>query len=599
MKKTALVIALGVALTACSKKEEATTEAPAAPKAAPAANLPLSYAPAGTAYVMGNFEPAPKTYIDTVTPMVNSIKAAVLQTIDRSLEALAQEDEPQAQTALQWVKERLQQPETLESMGIRFNSMAAVYEIAALPVMRLELADTQRFQAFIAEIEGKLGEKIPTAEVNGQPYWHIALDRPEQAQDEQPQEATQAAQPATAKPTQAPTGPQLVWAVVGQHLVMSIVPSSDLAQMPRLLGLEKPARSVIDSGELAAVNKEFGYQPYGPSLLLDTRRMLALAMPEQNNWISRQLKEDGIVIDATCKAELESIAAKAPRLMGGAKEMSQQKAVFSGLLELESKIAGDLQKIAAPVPALGSSRQGVEFGFSLNIQPLAQFLQAQSQAVQAAPYQCALLAPLNEGMAQMNQSIAGLYAVAGFASGVRVHLQELDLDTQKVRGMLLVASPNPQGLLGMAQGMMPELGKLGLLPDGQAKPLQSPLLGTISQEQDKAWLAMTDKSLGIAVGSDGQRPLEDALKATGLTPAPLVYFGADGPSYAKLQKEFNDLSRSMMPPEADDLGLHQFEQLMEPLNQAAIGLYQSLRFVSSNYHFSSRGLELTSETQFR
>ncbi|PAT39846.1 hypothetical protein CK623_08335 [Vandammella animalimorsus] len=589
MKKTTLAIALAVALSACSKNEDSPEvgKQQAQPAAPAKADIPLAFAPSATAFVAGAMEPAPQAYIDTINGMAQQFKVGMLQSLERARQALAQEEQNEqtarANAVMDLLKERLQQPDTLASLGMSLKSLGAVYEIGGAPVLRMELQDADKFRAFIAEVETRAGQKLETGELNGQAYWFMPLGE----QAAQPAQAA-GADAASAQPLERA---RLVTAIVGQHLVLALDPQHSAAPLAQLLGLERPAQSILQAGTLTELQKAYGYKPYGGNMLVDTRRVLALftegqsIYPPPANW------------SEACRSEFAALAAKAPRLVVGATEVDGKKVGVAGTLELDKPLAGELQKLSAPVPGLGSAKKGLEFGFGLKIDQLAGFLQAQANAVQTAPYQCEHLQPLNEGMASLNQSLAGLYAASGWLTGARLVLNDINIEQQLVRGMLVVASPNPMSLLGMAQGMMPELAQLGLEPNGAAKQLQSPMTAMVNGGQDPIWVAMTDKSLGLGIGADAKGDLEGALKASALSPEPLLYYRVDGETYAKSVGKFNEQMLNSL--EANSAGAQQANDIMVPLMQSVAQIYQAIDYASVRYHFSERGLELDQIITFK
>ncbi|MDO4724286.1 MAG: hypothetical protein Q4A97_05940 [Comamonadaceae bacterium] len=582
MKKTTLAIALAIALGACSKNEDAPEvgKQQAQPAAPAKADIPLAFAPSTTAFVAGTMEPAPQAYIDTMNGLAQHFKAGMLQSLERARQALAKEEQNEqtarANALMDLFKERLQQPDTMASLGMSLKSLSAIYEIGGAPVLRMELQDADKFKAFIADVEARAGQKLETGQLNGQAYWFMPLG-------EQAAQAAEAAG-ANAAAAQPLERARLVVAIVGKHLVLALDPQHSAAPLAQLLGLERPAQSVLQAGTLTELQKAYGYKPYGGNMLVDTRRVLALftegqsIYPPPANW------------SEACRSEFAALAAKAPRLVFGSTEVDGKKVAVAGTLELDKPLAGELQKISAPVPGLGSAKKGIEFGFGLKIDQLAGFLQAQANAVQTAPYQCEHLLPLNEGMASLNQSMAGLYAASGWLTGARLVLSDIDIEKQLVRGMLVVASPNPMSLLGMAQGMMPELAQLGLEPNGAAKQLQSPMTAMVNGGQDPVWVAMTDKSLGLGIGADVKGDLEGALKASALSPEPLLYYRIDGQTYTNSVGKLNEQMLNSL--DGNSAQAQQANDIIAPLMQSAAQVYQFIDYASVRYHFSERGLEL-------
>lgn len=571
MKKTALFLAAALALAACSNKDDAaSTKAAAAP-----AEIPLSFAPAGTAFAFGNFEPAPQAYIDTISPILNTMKVGLVQSLERAKEVAAEEapaeDQAKINALIDLVKERLQKPDTLASIGVSLNSLHAAYEISGAPVLRIELADPALFQTFVAEVETRAGEKLATADINGQAYWYLPVGKNIEAN--------------------AAVKPRLVAAIIGKQLVVAFDPQIAELPLEQLIGLTRPAKSFVESGELQAINKQYGYKNFGSNGVIDMRRIVSLFAPTEgtSTWLSKVAQDNGNTPSAVCRTEYLGIADKVPRIVLGAKEITGKKFSMGSVLEVESKLAKELTKITAPVPGLGSDKTGIEFGMSLKIDQFAGFLQAQAAAIQAAPFECDALQPLNEQVAEMNESLAGLYAASGWLTGARASLSDFDIDNQVVKGTLVLASPNPMGLIGMAQGFLPELGRMGLTPDGKAKELQSPIVSSTLGEESQVWVAMNDKAVGLGIGVGTQAAVESAIKASPANPEPLLYYGFNGESYLKMT---GDLDEDTFAETAESDSEAMANYVLWPVLQSAINFYKSVDFASTTYLLTDRGVEM-------
>ncbi|RMX08354.1 hypothetical protein D8I35_04455 [Corticibacter populi] len=602
MKKTAVFAALALALGACSKKEDA---------AQVKADIPLAFAPADTAFVFGNLEPAPSDYVKLQERMLDTFKTGLIQSIQRASETGAEliddaQEQQRLQSVLNLLQEKLGEKDGLQSIGVSLSGHAAGYEVLSLPVLRIELADVDKFKAFIADIETRAGQKLPTAEVDGQAYWFVASPAGSGRSSETTEPAEAAAAGATAESSTPAAGssaakPRLrgVAAIVGKHLVMTLDPQRADVPLATLLGLNKPAQSVLDAGTLQAINKQYGFKPYGGTVLIDTQRLLArfIGTEGQETWISKEAAAQGLdTTSVICRTELQAIASKAPRLVAGATELSDNKMHVAGALELEGGLAKSLTALTSPVPGLGKDHGNLEFGLGIKLDQLASFLQGQAAAIQAAPYQCESLQALNEGAGELQQNLAGLYAVAGWVSGFRANLSEFDPSSQKVTGTLLVASPNPVGLIGMVQGFVPEIAQLGLTPNGQAKELNSPMAAMATNSEEPIWVAMGEAAVGIGLGANAKDQLEKDLKASAASPAPFLYYAIDGQTYVKLLSSFDeDDFVGSASSEAEETANY----IAWPLINSAAEFYKNTDFVDISYVFTERGVEFTQQLKMK
>src|SRR5690606_27969209 len=178
----------------------------------------------------------------------------------------------------------LDTPDKWRAVGLAPEAHMAMYGIGLLPVMRVELSDADAFRALVARLEEKAGSKLATARIGEQAIWTFGTDE---------------------------IGG--VMAVQGSHLVLGLVPTgAEDALKRRVLGIDRPAKSMADNGALADFNKARGYLPHG-SGWIDTRRIVALVGTDEGvEAIARAAGSEPPTLDATCRGEFDAIAAKAP-----------------------------------------------------------------------------------------------------------------------------------------------------------------------------------------------------------------------------------------------------------------------------------------------
>ena len=81
-------------------------------------------------------------------------------------------------------------------------------------------------------------------------------------------------------------------------------------------------------------------------------------------------------------------------------------------------------------------------------------------------------------------------------------------------GTLSFFMRNPQLLVGMAQMFSPAVAELQLEPGGEPQPVPEGAIPQLQQLDLKAWLAMGENSIGIAIGEENVGALTEAIKAT-------------------------------------------------------------------------------------
>lgn len=555
---------------------------------------PLAYAPADTAYVFGNLEPMPDAVVELWRELLSPLDSALRQTLAEARQArgldAADGDDDQARiwAMLELVEDKFS-IQGWENIGIHPDALWAIYGIDLVPVLRLEVAQPERLRAFIAELEQRYGQPFPVASLRGQDYWRFTL------------------------PGKEPAG-AIVMAIIDRHLVLTADlpgadPAGDDTGLARMLGLDAPAQSVLDSGELVAVNKEYGFTPYGTAVL-DLRRAMAqlLGSGNQDTWFSQLLAGNDAALSAECRSEYQQMVEKTPRLVSGYTRLDRQHQESVGVLEMDPPLRESMAGLAATVPGLGQSRTGMELGLGLNLERLAGFLQAQASAIRQSPFTCEHLQGLNATADSMTSATAGLYAASGMVRGLRIHLRRLTLDDtgtpDQVEGTLVLASPSPAALIGMAQGFVPQLAQLELTPGGEPVPLA--MEGVPGGEAlPQAWIALGEGALGIAVGADSRQTLASDLKADSQEPAPLLYMGYEGPFYAGLMRQMRAMEQADQDAgEADadaDTGDNtagtvmsrkEFEAVMAPLLSALDELYTAFSHVAMELVVTERGLEV-------
>lgn len=508
-----LTLLLAAALTACGTTKKDLS-------------APLAYVPADTPYVFANLEPLPADVTDAYTDMLKPAQDAFQKLLaDLRTEAgqsMGDPEEKRKMLGLIGLIEDKLTVEGWEKIGFSRTARAAIYGVGVMPVVRIELADEGKLRAFIAELESLAGKPLPTAEIEGRTYWRMAPDDNKSV--------------------------AFVMAIIDQHLVLTADVDAEIAALPELLGLRQPARSLLDSGELVELNREFGYTPYG-TFLLDSRRLVAALFGRDgaDTWLTRSMAKEGKPLSAACRSEFAAMADTIPRLLGGYTRLDRTGIDSHSLIELKPAIAQAFKGMVAPVPGLGShdGKVPLDFGFGLKLDKLAEFIQAQAMAITSAPYACDMLADLNRGAAEVSQQVAGLYMAAGWFSGARVVLERLDWagltprpDTAE--GSLVIASPSPLGLIGMLKGFVPQLADLDLQPG--AAPLALPLGDMAGADVPPSWIALNDAAIGIGVGPSAVGKLPGYLSAPSPSRPPLLHFSYQGAFYGGLMRKYQEIT---------------------------------------------------------
>lgn len=479
----------------------------------------LRYVPADTPYVFALVEPLPDEVADKLEPKLDALLTAyrdLLPTIAKTAAADSSdsgdgEGIPDDAAALLGELAGIMSVEGFRGAGIDRESTMVLYGAGLLPVMRMTLSDGKLFDAAIARIEAKAKQDMSVATIDGQSYRYTGDD-----------------------------DARVVVAVIDDELVLSIVPANlpeDL--LKSILGLTLPSSSIADTGELQKIIDDNGFQAYSAGLI-DVERIVATFLDDQsgvNAELLTLMDYDVSDLSDVCKTEIRDMSGVAPRIIAGYSEISVEKFTSNTIVELRSDIAAGLATLPAPVPGLGSEQGGLlAFGMSLDLLAARKFYASRLDALEAKPYECELVAELQEGVVMgrevLNQPIPPIaYGLKGFLAVVE-DIKGMDLANNQpptsadVR--LLISTNNAAGLLEMGAMFSPEIAALDLQPDGVPVRFESP---QIAGMVDAAYVAMTEDALAISIGEGTEARLGAMFSADVSEPPPFMSMDMDATRY--------------------------------------------------------------------
>lgn len=457
--------------------------------------LPLAFVPADTPYVIANLESVPDATMQRWTQQMQGVWPVMIGNFDHAIAELGKSEAgaryaPVLRALLDEARER-DTPEKWQQIGLAPKLHSAFYGVGLLPVVRIELADPAAFRAMISRIEQKAGDKLATAKVGEQEVWTFGTD-----------------------PVQG------LMAIEDKHLIVTAVPSgADDALKRRVLGLDRPEHNLAEGTALADLNKARGYLPYG-SGWIDLRRLLALLLDDPSvAALAHALGEAPPTFEASCRGEFDRIADNAPRLSFGYSALDTERMALQARLDLAPAIAQALARIAGTPPGPPAASDVLfDFGLSLPLLKARDFWVDQADAVAKSPFQCSVLAPLNESFvaakAQIDQTIPPPLADL---TGVRVTIDRFAwTDTSKipdVGGFVLIGSNNPGFLVNLAQVSMPALRNVKLGTDAKPVAIPAEALPGAPAAAFELNAAMSAKTLGLSVGKDMTTRLGTAVAA--------------------------------------------------------------------------------------
>ncbi|MBA8888474.1 putative small lipoprotein YifL [Dokdonella fugitiva] len=498
-----------VAVAGCGKKADTTT--------------PLAFVPADTPYLFANIEPAPDSAIAHWREQMQGAWPLFTDMMDEMLAQVGKTDaDSAAPKVLKAVLDEMRgrsTPEQWREIGFDPKAHAAFYGVDLLPVMRLELADPDAFRAMIARIEQKSGTALGTTRIGEQDVRTFGNDEA-----------------------------RGLVAIEGKHLVVAFAAGgADEALERKLLGIDRPAQ-VLDASALADFNKARGYLPYG-SGWVDTRRLVAMIAAKA------AAGDPAKAPDATCRDEIDALAAKAPRLAIGYRDLDDKRMTMHARIELDPVLAKSLSALAAPLPGSTPDDALLDFALAAPVLKARDFLVAQADAVTKAPFRCAELASINQSMAEAKAKLAQTIPPPfGDLSGARVTLSRFawpagEASMPDVAGTFLLGSSNPALLASLAQMTSPALAGIAIAPDG--KPVAIPSAALPPQLAGKLDLdvAMTTSAIGVSFGKDEAQRLAAAIAAPAAADGTLFTMRLRGEMYAKFADAMDRFSASL-PPES-------------------------------------------------
>lgn len=496
MKLRLIAIAAGLlALTACGDDRPAATDREAARPDDPvvesgsAGNDLLARIDADSPYVYANLRRLPEDLVDRMWALNEAMSADSEEAWE---ELSGDEDIPPMAAALIDELMKLRTRENWEAAGLHSNPIAALHAIGVYPLFHYELADAAAFRAKLATIEARAGTPLPTREVDGeeliwvdlQPPFGIALHHDE------------------------------------QFVSMAVVPDLP-GVLERVTGGAGPERA-LEAGTLEDLNRSFGFVPHGSGFIdwaAITARLLdaddALTVPLRATFDGEE-----IAANPDCVAEYSAVARALPRMVFGYTRLDTAGIGMHMRQEFGNGFGERLADIADTGTRLDRPLNGVaNFGLAANLVAARNFARGLVEEWAENPPACPKLAHINQQVpnwqAALNRPIP---PVVTNLRGIFLDLAQLSLTPEGLPdggGALAVFMNNPQLLVGMAQMFSPAVAELDLRPGGEPKAVPPGLVPQIDGLGVEAFLALGERALGLAVGTDQVPRMQELLETDG------------------------------------------------------------------------------------
>ncbi|MDZ4731929.1 MAG: hypothetical protein SH820_18525 [Xanthomonadales bacterium] len=510
-----LLLISTLAISACGKDE--TTDAAAGSSSK---NNLLTLVPANTPYLGGSLAPVPDTIIDSYLkrfePALTSLQVELNKAkLQREANPDELADDPAARIAhvvLLELDGKLNRA-GLESLGFDISSQSVVYGMSAFPVARMSLSDAATLRATVQRVLDSAEVKVPSHEFQGQSYWRFI---PEMHDYDENGDVVIDGDEKTDDPADA-IGFYL--AILEDHMVLGMLPVfAESSFLPALLALEKPASSSAES-TLMDINRRFAYTPHGSGVIDFQKLADEITNPDSmaGQFVSRSGHDLAELNTDQCRQEINTIIAHTPRAYSGIKEFSETLVGSQIVVENESSLAAELVKLVADVPVANAKSSFLaEFALGIKTGPLRDFLRSKTTAIIEQPYQCAVLAQVNEQAQNANDQLnQPLPPLVNNLLGLRVAISRFGRGQsapESAEGLIALHVTQPEMLIGMAQMLLPNLADLNMAAGEPAVRVPADM---IPMPDLVLYAAQSTSAIGISVGEGEQNALLDFINQAG------------------------------------------------------------------------------------
>ena len=585
MKKILTMACMATALVACSDDAADNKTAAVVPTqtAAPQADI-LNYIPSNTPLLALSglsSDQYPARYIETMETYMSHMGDYMQTMIDQGLEAAMQKGEDDANTVEQKVKPFVGKwfaDGNMSKLGFKINqSQLAMYTVDLFPVMRIKLSTGHQMEALLSEAQTEFDIPFTASEINGMKVRELAADQ-----------AT------------------VMIGLNNDYLVVSLAPTPIKDQMVNaLMGFDKPATSLAqDNSIITQVKSKYGFT---------LNDMFIVDMAAAADYFINPSKHDSALLNflhiednmlsADCKTEFTDLSHKMPRMIAGSTGITDTNINTQFILETDAEIGSDLSTLAGRVPA-SNKQSAFAFGMSFDLLAAKEIAGKYVQRLVDQPYKCEQLVQINQNAAQMQAQLnQPIPPFVGNFKGFSFSLDDLKLNPAAVdsgqpdqvvesfKAQVLLAVDEAQGMLGMAQMMVPQLAEVKLNTDGSLVHLADklPVSGKdIPFDAEHFYGALTESTVGLSIGHPEGGGLSDLVKSEGANK--LMTFSASGDGYKRIMEQV--FAMAEMPGMPEDIK----KELMFQKDMTMNMIYW--KDAKGSMNFTDKGLVIDSTMTF-
>ncbi len=538
----AMALSMSLTLVSCSdedaKTDNKTVATPVVSTITQQSTGIMDFIPADTPVLMvfsnDPKHPIPQNLISKMDKVYASLGDLIKVSIEENMTKHAgDEDKTKSTNEMITFMDKWFSEEGFKKLGFAIGeSELAFYAVDLFPVLRMTLAKTHSMNEVLDELVAKANEsKADTAtkrDVNGKTIYQFG--------DKEL---------------------QIMVNLDGNSIVASIAPPREVDNlMPKLLGFEKPSKSLVQSNQYQDTISKYNY--LGNSLYWINIRDLAdyfINPSEHKTAMLDILKVQDNMFSAECKTEILEIFDSIPRLVGGSTIMEEHKIDSHMIIEMANGLGGKLAALNGRIPKANADA-ALAYGISFDITAAKALAQEFVNTIESTPYKCEFMQDMNSQATTLKAQLeTPLPPFVSNFKGFNVVIDELDLDLSKkdpkemiksLSAKFLLAVDNPEAIQGMASMMMPELQKLGIKVGSGAVNVSSliPVKGDMMPiNLDHVFMAMGNETIGLSLGEGTDTGLASAVAAESNNT--LINFTIKADLYKDIFSGLGDLTSSL------------------------------------------------------
>lgn len=455
----------------------------------------LEPVPADTPYLMAVLDHQPEAnfrhYVDVFAPRIVAVIDAMEEAAAADLEGHGDADVRHMRFMMNELRDYYANPDDIEQHRM------VVYGNGLFPVVRVELNDIESMQQKLESIHTEFSVNPATVSLNGHEIYRAPLEE---------------------------AGLVAYYGVIDDFLVGTVLPKdSEQLLLEQTFGGPAP-QDALDPAELETLSKKHDFTNYFLGYVDVVASSEQLLSPDAAfmRWLEANAPEDKLNVDAldeVCLAEMRDMMQIAPRIDMGLTQLDKSGYTARTIVQLREDIAAGIQGLTGDLSGLDEDPGGaLAMGVSLRVGAMRDFIIEMARNVQNAPYACAELDELNQSAEQvLAQAGTPIPPFVGQVRGLKFRIDEFQgmLQQQAPKMSMALFVENAQLLMSMAQMFMPQLGELGLEPDGEPVRIDEAMGGMPVDLPHAAYAALTDGSIGFALGNDQAASLPDMMAESG------------------------------------------------------------------------------------